>query len=311
MLDIVEHSRGELLLLDHAELDCSAVPPKREPRRWRKFRRKARRMRFTGLSALTGSLGLSISWNAQVALTGVAYSPTTNTGTINKRQSLGTQATNAQSGGCDEFFSFQQGVVAGGSATVNLNGMTDIIGRTAVTLARIKGCAFRLLSATDDPTISPPPTATSIGAVTNIGPATPAAIFGSTGSGLTLDLTAAGAVSAVSIGAAGTGYPKSSSFLVSPTQAGGSGCTVGVVTNGSGVPTTVTLIAGGAGYTGATVPSVEVGQRTVATGGFTGYADPIAAGFVTIDSTHENIKLINLDGTNAITFEVDVFGATS
>jgi hypothetical protein len=80
---------------------------------------------------------------------------------------------------------------------------------------------------------------------------------GTTGSGGTVALTTgATIVTAVAIGAAGTGYPASTTFLASPTQSGGSGCLFAVTTNGSGVPTAVTFIAGvgGTGYSNATVP---------------------------------------------------------
>lgn len=79
------------------------------------------------------------------------------------------------------------------------------------------------------------------------------------GSGGTVALTqVAGAVTAVAIGTAGTGYPISTTFMAAPVQSGGAGCRFAVTTNGSGVPTAVTFIAGagGTGYTSATVPWV-------------------------------------------------------
>lgn len=312
----VEHSRGELLLTDPSVVDAQALPPRRESRSMRKFRRKAAiHRRFAGFSTLTGSMSASFSWNASVALTGSAYNPTNNTSSIIKRQAFGTSASNTASGGCDECFSFQQGVSAASSATISLVAMTDLLQRASSTIARIKGIMIRVLSAEDDSTISPAPTATSVGVITNIGPAVPNPfIWQNGGSGLTLALTTTpGAVTAVAIGAAGTGYPPSSAFLVSPVQAGGSGCVVAVITNSSGVPTSVEFIAGagGAGYTDATVPTVVVGQTKVYTGGQVSYFDPSAAGFALVSATSTALLLLNTDATKAITFEVDIFGAST
>ena len=317
----VEHSRGELLLEDPMTTDSSCLPPSRQPawaksKKWRKFQRRAKvaaRMRFTGFSSLTGSMGGTFVWSAQVNLTGSAYNPSTNSSSINKRQALGTQASNAQSGGCDECFSFQQGIVAGGTATINLNAMTDLLQRAAVTLARIKGYQMRVLSDTDDPTISPRPTATSVGLVTN-NVATPALLdFSAGGSGLALNLTVSGgALSAVAIGTAGSGYMPSASFIVAPVQSTGSGAVVSVTTNSGGVPTAVAAVANGGNYTNANnVASVSLGQHIIYTGGWHSYADPSANGFTTISATQKNVLLVNLDQTNAITFEIDVFGATT
>jgi hypothetical protein len=267
----------------------------------------------TGLSALSGSMATGFSWNAQVALTGVNYTPSTNTGSINKRQAYGTTVgTNAQSGGCDEVFSFQQGITAGSSATLDLNGMTDLLQRVSP-IVRIKGHQFRLLSATDDSTISPAPTSTSTAMVTNNGPTLPCQLdFTPGGSGLTLALTqTAGVITGVSIGAAGTGYPPSTVFVVAPVQSSGAGGIIAVTTNGSGVPTAVAIVFGGTGYTDATVPSVGIGYYTIYTGGAHAYFDPAAAGFSTVSATQKNVKLINLDGAHAVTFEVDVYGASS
>lgn len=315
MHEPTEHSRGELLLVDPAVTDCGAIPPKfTRTKRWRKFKRRALTLRYIGFSTLTGTMSTGFSWNAQSALTGVNYSPTQNASTINKRQSFGTAVgTNVQPGGCDECFSFQQGIVAGGSATLNLNGMTDLLQRAAVPIVRAKGHQFRVLSAVDDPTISPAPTATSVGLVTNNGVATPSALdFSAGGSGLTLVLTAdAGVITEVTIGAAGTGYIPNATFIVTPVQSGGSGGVISVTTNSSGVPTAVAIDAGGTGYTSATVPSVALGQYCVYTGGAHMYFDTNGAGFCTVSATQKNVLLINLDGANAITFEIDVYGATT
>ncbi len=311
-----ENDRSKVMLTDPAVLDCGAMPRLKESKSWRKFKRKALyKGRMAGFSSLTASIGSKFSWLAQQNLTGSNYNPTTNQGAILKNLAIGTAAANNASGGGDEAFSFQQGITSGGSATLDFLAMTDLLQRANSAIARIKGYQFRLLSATDDPTISPAPTATSTGTVTNIGVAVPSPLdFQNAGSGLTLALTVGGgAVTAVAIGAAGTGYPPSSAFLVTPIQAGGSGCVVAVITNGSGVPTSVVFItgAGGAGYSAATVPSTCVGQYTIYTGGFHVYADPSAAGFVLVDATHKAVKLINNDAGHAVTFEIDVLGGST
>ncbi len=314
----VEHSRGELLLTDPATTDCGTLPPHRMTRSWRKFKRKAAwlRRRFAGFSSLTGQMATTFAWNAQVALTGSAYNPTINSSNINKRQPFGTnQGTNTQTGGCDECFSFQQGVAAGGSATLSFLAMTDLLQRANSTIARIKGYQFRVLSATDDPTISPAPTASSVGVVTNLGVTLPSPLdFATGGSGLTVTLTqSGGAVTGIAIGAAGTGYPLSTHFFAQPVQASGSACVFMATTNGSGVVSAVTFItaAGGAGYSDATVPTVAVGQYTILTGGAHAYFDPSATGFCLVSATQKNVLLLNADAGHAITFEIDCFGAST
>lgn len=316
----VEHGREQLTLIDPAVLDCGGMPPsrpRRESKSWRKFKRKALSRRFAGFSSLSGSMATTFGWSATQSLTGIAYNPTTNASTINKRQPFGTtQGSNTQSGGCDECFSFQQGVTAGGTVTLSLLAMTDLLQRANAVIARVKGYQFRVLSATDDSTISPAPTATSVGLVTNIGVATPSPLdFQNGGSGLTVDITvSAGAVTAVAIGAAGSGYPASTVFLASPVQTGGSGCAFAVITNSSGVPTSVVFItgAGGTGYTTATgLPTVVDGQYTILTGGAHAYFDPSATGFALVSSTQKQVKLINTDPANAITFEIDIYAAST
>lgn len=311
-----ENDRSKLMLTDPAITDCDALPRLKCSKSWLKFKRKALyKGRMTGFSSLTASIGSKFSWLAANNLTGSNYNPTTNQGTILKSLPVTTQSANNTSGGGDEAFSFQQGITAGSSATLDFLAMTDLLQRANSVIARMKGYQFRLLSGVDDPTITPTPTTTSTGTVTNIGVAIPSPLdFQNGGTGLTLTLTVGGgAVTAVAIGAAGTGYPPSSAFIVVPVQAGGSGCIVGVITNGSGVPTSVVFItgAGGTGYTAATVPSTCAGQYLIYTGGFHVYADPSAAGFVLVDSTHKNVKLINNDSGHAVTFEIDVLGGST
>ncbi len=265
-----------------------------------------------GLSTVQATISTEFKWLVSNNLTGSNYNPTQNTGDIRKNYNCGTAAANAASGGCDEAMSFQQAIAGGGTATIDLNAMTNLLQIAAVAIVRIKGYQIRLLNLADDPTITSP--VASQGLVTNIGPPTPSPLdFQNGGSGLTVTLTATGAVTAVAIGAAGTGYPASSCFLASPVQMGGSGCVFAVVTNGSGVPTSVVFIAGagGAGYTGATVPTVAVGQYVINSGGAHLYLDPLAAGFCPVSSTQKKILLVNNDPVNTASYELDFLPATS
>lgn len=274
-----------------------------------------------GWSSLSASMNTEYKiTTAQINLTGIVTNPVSNSLDVRKSQTIGTTVGNNVSGGGDIAFCFQQGIALGAIATIDLTSMTDYLNRATQATARIKAMQFRLLSAADDSTLSPAPTPTSTCVVTNNPPSTatmdvPANIFPNGGSGLTLSLTAAaGAITGVTIGAAGSGYPKSSCFLVAPQQAGGSGGVVSVITNTSGVPTTVAIVTGfaGAGYTTATAPAVHCGTRFIYTGGAEMYFDPQAAGFLSgVGTTNKKFALVNLDAANAITVEVDLLAGTT
>lgn len=269
---------------------------------------------YAGMSSISGaSINTEFKGTCSNSQTGSVYTGSNTSLDIRKSQSFGTSLGNTTSGGGDEIFSFQQSIAAGAAATLNLSTMTNLLQQSSVSIARIKGWQIRLLSGTDDTTISPVPTSTSTVTVTNIGCATPNALdFGNGGSALTLTLTAgAGPVTAVAIGASGSGYPKGTSFTVVPQQAGGSGALIAVTTDASGVPTSVSVIAQGVGYSSATVPSCVAGQYNILTGGAHCYFDPAANGFATVSATANNIRLLNMDGTNAITVEIDVMACTS
>ncbi len=273
-----------------------------------------------GIGVLTGTLKTTFQYQGQNQQTGAVYSPLTSSTTISSSLPIASTVANNASGGGDEAFSFQQGIIAGGKATLDLTAMTNIMQQAAVTIARLKAMQIRLLSAANDPTINPAPTATSTITVTNnSGQAAAMDVptplnFGSKGSGLTIALTVgATIITGVAIGAAGTGYPKSSNFAVTVQQAAGSGAVIGVTTNSSGVPTAVTFITGfgGTGYTAATVPAIELGEMSIYTGGLVAYGDPSAAGFCLVSSTSKNLLIENNDGAHAVTVEFDFFGATS
>jgi hypothetical protein len=267
-----------------------------------------------GLDSVTASMFTEVRWAVAKNQTGSNYNPIQSSSDIRKTYNFGTTAANNATGGGDEVFSFQQGIVAAGSATIDLSAMTNQIGQTGVSIARIKALQIRLLAGADDPTLSPTPTATSTITLTNIGPATPSPLdFGNGGSGLAVNTTvSAGVLNTVAVNNAGTNYPKSTFFPVLPNQAGGSGGILSAGTNNTGGVNAVAITAGGAGYTNATALGTTVaGSYNVYTGGVHVYFDPSAVGFVLVDATHKNITVLNMDAANAVTFELDIFAATS
>ena len=268
---------------------------------------------MAAMSSVTASLATTLKFALQLDLTGGEYSPITSNGTIQKTYDFGTANGNTTSGGGDIVFSFQQAIAAGSSATVDLIAMTDLFLRTSQTIARIKAMQIRLLSAADDSTLSPAPNASSTIIVTNAIATLPSPLdilLG--GTGLTVTITnTAGAITGIAIGAAGTGYPKSTTILVAPVQTSGSGGLLAVTVNSSGVPTAVAIDQAGAGYSDATVPSVAVGYHYILTGGARVYFDPSATGFCLVSSTQKNITIQNQDGSNAVTAELSFFAATT
>jgi hypothetical protein len=270
---------------------------------------------MAGMSSLSATISTEVKWTAQNNLTGQVYQPVGNTGDIRKNYNIGTSVANNASGGADEFFSFQQVILAGASVTVDLTQMTNILTQAAVGIVRIKGYQIRLLSPTLDDTTIQTPAASAI-TLTNGMIGVPNQLdFGNGGSGLTLALTTfSGSITSVAIGSGGSGYPPSSTFLVAPVQSGGSGGACYVSTNASGIVTAANLAgspAGGTGYSNATVPTVVTGQYPVAQGGAHVYFDPSAAGFATVSSTAKNVSIINNDAANKATVEITVIGATT
>lgn len=263
------------------------------------------------LSTLTAKLTTAVNWNAGLDQSAGLSQPVVNQNAFTKTENFGTAAGNSTSGGGDEIFFFDQAIVAGGSATIDLTGMTDVISQ-AVAIVRIKGVQVRLLSGSDDSSLSPVPTASSTISVTNNGPTLPNQwYFGTGGSGLTLTLgTSGGVISTAAISAAGSLYPKSATFLVSPVQSSGAAGLISVATNTTGVPTTVAVVKAGTGYSNATVPSVAIGYWTLTTGDAIARLDLTAAG-VTVSSTLKNISVLNNDASNAVTVEFTILGATS
>jgi len=269
---------------------------------------------YTGMSTVQAQMGTTVKW--QVGNDQTGYNQITTQDVLSKTQEFGTAEDNTSTGGGDEVYSFQQSIAAGGTATIDLTAMTNQLGQAAVSIVRAKGVQIRILSTEDDPDITPAPNANSTAVVTNIGPTLPSALdFQNNGSGLTLDVTVTGGlVTNTIINTAGSGYPASSFFLVSPNQNTGAGAGIAVTTNSGGVPIDLSLITNAAGtnYSNASnVPTTVLGQYKILTGGVHLYTDPKATGFLPISATAKNFKIVNNDSINAITAEITVFGCTS
>lgn len=99
-----------------------------------------------GISNLTGSIADSIRWSASNDIT--AQQPITQGDSIQTSYEFSTDNDNDAVGGADELVSFLQTIAAGGSATIDLMSVTNIMQQAGVALARLKGYKIRLLAAT-------------------------------------------------------------------------------------------------------------------------------------------------------------------
>jgi hypothetical protein len=194
-----------------------------------------------------------------------------------------------------------------------MTSLTNILQQTGVSLARLKGFVIRLLSATDDAINGT--TCSSITLQPGFSVGNPLD-FNNGGSGLTITVTVSGgAIATVAIGAAGTGYPPSTTFMVNIIQAGSTGGTAMVTTNSSGVPTAVALGTAGASYTAATLPTIVLGTSLINNSGCRLYFDPSAAGFSLVSATAKNIRFTNNDqggaATNAAAVQISLVGGTT
>ena len=98
-----------------------------------------------GISTLGGSIGDSIRWNASNNI--LAQNPISQGDSISTSFEFSTDAANNAVGGADELVSFLQSIAPGGSATVDLKSITNILQQAGVALSRIKGYKVRLLAA--------------------------------------------------------------------------------------------------------------------------------------------------------------------
>lgn len=97
-----------------------------------------------GISSLTGSISDSIGWSASNNI--AAQQPLVQGDGVSTSYAYGTAADNNAVGGADEIVSFLQTIAAGGSATINLQSITNILQQSGVSLVRLKGYKIRLLT---------------------------------------------------------------------------------------------------------------------------------------------------------------------
>lgn len=97
-----------------------------------------------GISNLNGTISDALRWSASNNL---AAQQAHNQGdNVQTSYDFGTASANNAVGGADEIVSFLQTIAAGGSATINLQNITNILQQSGVSLARLKGYKIRLLS---------------------------------------------------------------------------------------------------------------------------------------------------------------------
>jgi len=273
-------------------------------------------LRFTGISSVALTWLIQYRWNLgnNLPWNGSAYPQTTQASAVTKTYQLAQSTDNNAAGGADEAFSYQQVILAGASATVDMNAMTNLMSQTSVSIARVKSWMVRLLSLTDDTTISANTNTNSRICITNNGPSVPVPLnYGSGGSGLTLNITnaAGGAINVATINVNGSGYLPNTTFPVTVNLINGAQAVVSINTNAAGIPTAAVITNGGTGYiTCANVPTTELGSFWLQTGCAQCLVDATALGSA-ISNTSKNLRITNLDQSNAVTFELDAAGGTT
>lgn len=100
---------------------------------------------MAGISNLSGGFGDNLRWNASNDITG--QQPITQGDSISTSYTFGTNLDNSVSGGADEVVSFLQVIAPGGTATINLKSILNILQQAGIALARLKGYKIRLLAA--------------------------------------------------------------------------------------------------------------------------------------------------------------------
>lgn len=98
-----------------------------------------------GISSLQGAISDSIRWSASNNI--AAQQPMTQGDNVGSSYNFGTDNPNASVGGADEIVSFLQAIAPGGSVTINLRSIVNILQQSGVALARLKGYKIRLLAA--------------------------------------------------------------------------------------------------------------------------------------------------------------------
>ena len=97
-----------------------------------------------GISSITGNIGDSLNWQVSNDITG--HQPYQQGDNVSTSYQFGTANENNEVGGADEVVSFIQVIAPGGSATIDLKSITNILQQAGVALARLKGYKIRLLT---------------------------------------------------------------------------------------------------------------------------------------------------------------------
>ena len=100
---------------------------------------------MAGIGSLSGAFSDSVRWSASNSI--VAQQPLFQSDNVQTDYNFGTANANNKSGGADELVSFLQVIGPGGSATINLQSITNILQQVGIALARVKGYKMRLLAA--------------------------------------------------------------------------------------------------------------------------------------------------------------------
>lgn len=100
---------------------------------------------MAGISSLSGGFSDGTQWNASNNITG--QNPIAQNDSVVTSYRFGTSVENDESGGADEVVSFLQAIAPGGTATINLKSILNIMQQAGVPLARLKGYKVRLLAA--------------------------------------------------------------------------------------------------------------------------------------------------------------------
>lgn len=116
----------------------------------------------SALSTLSFSFAFNPTWTAKVSVTGLSGA-IQNQNNLNKTISLSTSASDAAANGASQLYYAQVTLAGAASTTIDLSSFTDIVGRTAQSMARIKAFYFRLLNSTDDSSITTTPSSFSVG----------------------------------------------------------------------------------------------------------------------------------------------------
>lgn len=106
-----------------------------------------------GISTLGGSIGDFVRWNASNNILG--QNPVSQGDSVSTSYEFSTDAANDAVGGADELVSFLQSIAPGGSATIDLRSVTNILQQTGIALARVKGYKIRLLAASGRGAVDP------------------------------------------------------------------------------------------------------------------------------------------------------------